>query len=116
MLKLFSKQLLHVCDSNEYGLNIGLVRKFVRFLLTCHVLRLDIPRTNCFNVYYNQFWTDYIYISIEEKRLELITRKYVSIIFLDKVTRLEYSFSSTICRIVMLHNIIRNLVISLCLR
>lgn len=29
-------------DSNGYELDIGLVRKFVRFLLTRHVLRLDI--------------------------------------------------------------------------
>lgn len=37
--------ILHVRDSNGYGLDVGLVRKFVRFLLTRHVLRLDIPRT-----------------------------------------------------------------------
>lgn len=49
-------------------------------------------------MYSNHFWTDCIRVSIEEKRLELITRNYVSIISLDKVTRLEYYFSSTIFR------------------
>lgn len=89
--------ILHVRDSNGYGLDIGLVRKFVRFLLTRHVLRLDIA-TNCLDVYCNQFWTDYIHVSIEEKHSELITRNYVSVIFLDKITRLEYSFSSSMFR------------------
>lgn len=30
--------------------------------------------TNCLDVYCNQFWTDYIHVSIEEKHSELITR------------------------------------------